>query len=622
MTRVANPIMLLASSFLAVLLGSGVALAALSDVPDADTVGANGRVSDILVEGDTIYLAGSFTQITDKDGNTFARNNLAAVDPNTGAVTAWNPDARNTTGTSSVRAMALSSDGARLFVGGTFASVGGVARNRLAAIDLSSATGAVDRKWSGAGVNNVVRALSVSGKTLYLGGDFTKVKGEPRQHLAALDTDTAALDAGWTPSASRPDGSKAFVYTLGASADGARVYAGGLFNTISVNGVATRTEKLVALDATTGLVDPLFAPATQNHIISMEVSGQSVYVGTGDPLEGIESFDAATGRRNWSVPGGHPDPRAGDVQAITVSGDGSTVYAGGHGKLIGGLIRQRIFAADAQTGAILPWAPEIPSSGRGDLGVWALATDASANAPLGRLYVGGDFAQVSGEPRNRFARFSDLPPQGADCTIKGTPGDDVLEGTPGDDVICGGGGADTIKGLGGNDTLRGEGEPDKLVGGEGDDTLDGGTSSRDAVDYSGSPAGVNASLTENTATGDGSDTLLGIESLTGSKYDDTLIGSEATNTINGGGGNDGLNGLIGADTLFGAGGDDTINGGAGNDHLNGGGGADSLFGQEADDRLDSKDAIDGNDSLDGGTHKDGDACTPDANELSIVNCEL
>ena len=606
-------VLLLASAALAMLLASGVALAALSDVPDPDTVGANGRVSDILVVGDTIYLAGSFTQITDKDGTTYQRNNLAAIDANTGAVTAWDPDARSTTGTSSVRTMALSSGGSRLFVGGTFSSVGGLARNRLAAIDLSSATGAVDRKWSGAGVNNVVRALVVSGGRLYLGGDFTKVKGEPRQYLAAVDADTAALDTIWTPSASRADGANSPVYALDVSADGARIYAGGLFNTIS----GIRTEKLAALDAVTGAVDPVFAPATQNHIITMDVSGGSVYVGTGDPLEGIESFDATTGQSRWSVPGGHPDPRAGDVQAITLSADGSTVYAGGHGKLIGGLIRQRIFAADANTGAILPWAPEIPSNGGGDLGVWALEAD----AVRGRLYVGGDFRRVSGEPRDRFAQFSELPPQGADCTIIGTPGDDLLEGTIGDDIICGGGGSDTIKGLGGNDILRGEGEPDKLVGGEGADTLDGGSSSRDTADYSGSLSNVSATLTENTATGEGSDALLNIENLTGSKYNDTLIGSGAINTINGGGGNDALDGLIGADTLFGAGGDDTINGGPGNDHLNGGAGADSLFGQEADDRLDSRDATNGNDSLDGGTHKDGDICTMDATELSIQNCE-
>ena len=177
-----------------------------------------------------------------------------------------------------------------------------------------------------------MRALAVSGNRLYLGGDFTKINNDPRQRLAAVSTSTAALDPIWTPSATKPDGSASNVYALDVSADGSRVYVGGLFNTISVNDVATRTEKLAALDAATGAVDPVFKPAEQNHIIAMDVSGGNVYVGTGDPLEGIESFNGTTGQLRWSVPGGHPDPRAGDVQAITVWGD--TVYAGGHGTLI------------------------------------------------------------------------------------------------------------------------------------------------------------------------------------------------------------------------------------------------------------------------------------------------
>jgi hypothetical protein len=61
-----------------------VALAALSNTPDAGTVETNGRVWDVLRAGDTIYLAGAFTQISDTDGTTVARNNLAAIDARTG----------------------------------------------------------------------------------------------------------------------------------------------------------------------------------------------------------------------------------------------------------------------------------------------------------------------------------------------------------------------------------------------------------------------------------------------------------------------------------------------------------------------------------------------------------
>jgi Ca2+-binding RTX toxin-like protein len=497
--------------------------------------------------------------------------------------------------------MALSLDGSRLYIGGTFTRIGNRTRNHLAAID--PATGALDRQWS-AGVNSTVFALSVSGSRLYLGGAFTKVKGEQREHLAAVDAATATLDPVWTPRAHRLDGNKGTVRALDVSADGTLIYAGGLFNHIS----DIRTEKLAALDATTGAVDPVFRPATQNRIIAMDVSGGSVYVGTGDPLEGIESFDATTGQLRWSVPGGHPDPAAGDVQAITVWGE--SVYAGGHFGQMGGLIRKRLVEVDADTGQIGPWAPEVAG---GNLGVWALEADPSP----GRLYAGGNFTQIAGQSYERFAQFSEIE----DCTIIGTANNDVLEGTSGPDVICGGGGADTLKGLGGNDILRGEKGGDKLIGGEGDDTLDGGIGN-DTADFSGSPAAISASLADNTATGEGSDILANISNLVGSSLGDTLIGSSANNGLRGARGADTLEGLAGVDKLYGGGGNDLLRGGSGNDSVLGNDGADELFGDEDDDTLDSKDNVDGNDSLDGGTHLNGDTCTTDATEKSVVSCEL
>jgi hypothetical protein len=111
---------LLVASAAALVVASGAALAALSSTPDNDTVHADGRVWDILQAGDTVYLAGAFTQITDEDGNTFACSNLAALGADTGEVTPWDPSATNPSNpsSSSVRAMALSSDGSRLYVGG------------------------------------------------------------------------------------------------------------------------------------------------------------------------------------------------------------------------------------------------------------------------------------------------------------------------------------------------------------------------------------------------------------------------------------------------------------------------------------------------------------------------
>jgi hypothetical protein len=391
-------LLLLASMVIVLVVASGVALAALSNTADPNTVGANGRIWDILLAGDKVYLAGAFTQITDTDGTTFARNNLAAIDADTGQLTSWNPSATNPANPSksSVRSMALSSDGTRLFVGGTFTRVGGQPHSRLAAI--KRLTGEVDGAWN-ASVVGPVHALVVSGNKLYLGGNFTTVAGEPRQQLAAVDAATGTLDPNWKPSAHRGDDApKDYVWAMDVSDDGTRIYVGGFFNHIS----GQRTGKLAALDDSTGAVVGAFNPATLNDILAMDVAGGRIFVGTADPLEGIEAFDATTGQRLWSVPGGHPDPEAGDVQAIVASG--GKVYAGGHYAQMGGLVRKRLCEVDASTGQIGPWAPQIPGFQAGNLGVWAVEVDPAR----GRLYAGGDFLKVSGQDRKRFAQFSGL----------------------------------------------------------------------------------------------------------------------------------------------------------------------------------------------------------------------
>ena len=207
------------------------------------------------------------------------------------------------------------------------------------------------------------------------------------------------------------------------------------------------------------------------------------------------------------------------------------------------------------------------------------------------------------------------------CTISGTSANDTISGTSGADVICGKGGNDTIKGAGGNDVLKGEGGADQLYGGQGDDTLDGGTdanNSNDTANYSASLTAVTASLSTNTATGEGTDTLLSIESLAGSPNNDTLTGSGGNNVVNGGNGADTLGGLGGTDRLTGGGGNDTERGGSGNDSVVGGSGSDGLFGGGGDDTVDSRDGTSGNDTLDGGTHVNGDTAIQDPTERSIV----
>ena len=125
--------------------------------------------------------------------------------------------------------------------------------------------------------------------------------------------------------------------------------------------------------------------------------------------------------------------------------------------------------------------------------------------------------------------------------------DGALVGTLGNDSLVGGSGIDVIDGLSGADVLFGGGGNDSLVGGSGNDTIQGGAGNDiinagflasisqaidftdlDVADYSDAgPLGVVVNLAAGTATGDGvgSDTLIGVEGVFGSNYNDTLIGS-------------------------------------------------------------------------------------------------
>jgi Ca2+-binding RTX toxin-like protein len=127
----------------------------------------------------------------------------------------------------------------------------------------------------------------------------------------------------------------------------------------------------------------------------------------------------------------------------------------------------------------------------------------------------------------------------------------ILHGSDDDETITGGGGGALLDGNGGSDTLTGGLGRDVLSGGAGTNILNGG-GGIDTASYEGASGGVTVSLAvtgaQNTV-GAGVDTLMQIENLRGSDFDDTLTGD--------GGGNE-LEGWFGNDALYGGGGNDTI----------------------------------------------------------------
>ncbi|ESW59590.1 MAG: type I secretion protein, partial [Rhodobacter sp. CACIA14H1] len=182
--------------------------------------------------------------------------------------------------------------------------------------------------------------------------------------------------------------------------------------------------------------------------------------------------------------------------------------------------------------------------------------------------------------------------------LYGGAGSDVVDGGDGDDVLSGDdagpAGSDTLYGGAGNDVLVADGMSDSLYGGDGDDYLFGGYlgqaggdlldggSGNDTTSYAFSNAAVSIDLGAGTAGGGDAtgDTLVSIEGVVGSDYNDTLRGGAANETLYGELGDDILDGGAGNDLLEGGADDDTLTGGSGNDTLTGGAGADRFVLQD------------------------------------------
>lgn len=154
------------------------------------------------------------------------------------------------------------------------------------------------------------------------------------------------------------------------------------------------------------------------------------------------------------------------------------------------------------------------------------------------------------------------------ATITGTSGPDDLSSSTAGDVILGLGGEDTLSATAAGITLDGGSDNDQLfssggatlIGGSGDDILSS-TGANDTASYandpSNDPAGVVVDLSTADADGivyvidgtGGTDTLIGIENVTGSAFIDTLTGDDFANVLQGGAGNDTLEGGGGADVF-------------------------------------------------------------------------
>jgi hypothetical protein len=164
--------------------------------------------------------------------------------------------------------------------------------------------------------------------------------------------------------------------------------------------------------------------------------------------------------------------------------------------------------------------------------------------------------------------------------LTGGAGDDLLESGPVAGGLFGGGGDDTLVGSPERDSLNGGDGDDELLGGGGNDYLTGalgadvlsGGDGLDEASYGG-PEPLRLSIGDGAndgAASEGDDIRGDIESLTGGRGDDLLIGDEDGNRLIAYGGRDVLRGGGGPDELLGWNDGDELDAGAGADRVSAG----------------------------------------------------
>ena len=336
--------------------------------------GSSASVTALDSASSTIYAIGSYTSIGGQ-----SRNGIAALDTSTGNATSWNP---NPTFSGSPFWNDIVVSGQNAYVVGGFSNIGGQARNRLAALDLTTGNATA---FNPAGGSNQVQALAVSGSTVYVAGTFTSIGGQSRNRLAALNASDGTATT-WDPNPN------ATFQISEVAVDGSTVYVFGGFTTI---GGASRPAGTAAVSASTGLATG-WDPRPAGAVTSFAFGGSSVYLGgnfasvNSVERNGIAKLNATTGEAtNWN-----PNATGGNVGALEVSG--STVYAGGTFTNIGGQARNGIAAIDSTTGNATSWNPN-PSGG--SFGAPARVIKASGST----VYVAGSFTTIGTQSRAGLA---------------------------------------------------------------------------------------------------------------------------------------------------------------------------------------------------------------------------
>lgn len=238
-------------------LGTGQVDPLWNPLPDS-------TVYDLALKDETLFVAGAFSNL-----GISGRRGLAAVNKTSGAIidTGVFKAGLNSTG------LSLALDGTTLYVGGAFTQVtqaGGSPAGRTYAASVNADTGDVVSSFAPV-VGDIVRKVYPEGDSVYLGGDFTSVNLDTRNHLAEVkksDGSNTTFD---------PDVTGTSVYALASTlSSGGYLFVGGVFS--DVHGESHGNLAAVAPDGS-----PLssFTPDPDSDVTALYILNGTLYAGGG-----------------------------------------------------------------------------------------------------------------------------------------------------------------------------------------------------------------------------------------------------------------------------------------------------------------------------------------------------
>jgi fibronectin type 3 domain-containing protein len=402
-------------------LSSGVSFAA----EDSSTWQTNGVVYALGTAKGKVIAGGSFSELRPPAGGAGtaqSRPALAILDAETGEPDSCQFPVTLNGATPSVRAIVVSEDESTVYIGGNFASVGGVYTARIAALDVASCTVSAFRAPL---PSSVVTALALKGDVLYAGGRFRNVGGETRESFAAFNATTGSL-LDWRADALRVrtdlPREVAEARSVAVSPDGSKVVVGG--DLFQINGVPSHSIAMVSgASGPTGAGGTVLRTYPDGFIPDSSVTKAIIdggdgkfYIGNegtgGGVFDGRAAFSWSTGDQVWR------DNCLGATQALAMYA--GTLYSASHAHDCAAInafndgIRRYFLAQDPETMQIHGWLP-IGNDGTGEgIGPRALVVATGATTGKKFLWSGGEFTLINRHAQQGLTRFGpddvDAPP--------------------------------------------------------------------------------------------------------------------------------------------------------------------------------------------------------------------